>query len=102
MSAVGICCGTTPSFDRIMPPSPPIRNLSPLRFDGVDLLAVEAAHLDAHIAAGDRQDAVLLHDVAHELEAAAGIHPGLLLDGVEPERHAGIECDGRVLADRKP
>src|SRR5262245_64837260 len=65
--------------------------LEPLEVvDRVDLLAVEAAHLHAHIAAGDRQDAVLLHDAAHELEPAAGIHPSLLLAGVEPERHARI------------
>src|SRR4030095_1892520 len=74
--------------------------LEPLEVvDRVDLLAIEAAHLHAHIAAGDRKDAVLLHYAAHELQPAAGVHPSLLLAGVEPERHAGIECKCRVFAD---
>src|SRR6266508_5302178 len=67
--------------------------------DRVDLLAVEATHLHAHIAAGNGQDSVPLEQRADELHPAAVIHPGLLLARIEAEREPGIERDRGVLAD---
>src|SRR5262249_9309788 len=67
--------------------------------DRVDLLAVKAAHLHADIAAGNRQDSVLLEQRADEFEAAAIIHPRLLLARIESERKPGIERDRGVLAN---
>src|SRR5262249_58314765 len=39
--------------------------------DGVDLFAVEATHLHAHIAAGNGQDSVLLEQRTDELQPSA-------------------------------
>src|SRR5262249_53684009 len=82
------------------PPYPANAELEPFEVvDGVDPLAIEAAHLHAHIAAGNGQNTVLLEQCAEELQPSAVIHPGLLLARVEPEREPGIERDRRVLAD---
>src|SRR5262249_58711704 len=67
--------------------------------DRVDLLAVESTHLHADIAAGNGQDSVLLQQRADEFEAAAVIHPRLLLARIESERDPGIERDRGVLAN---
>src|SRR5262249_13418231 len=67
--------------------------------DRVDLLAVEATHLHADIAAGNGQDSILLEQRADEFEAAAVIHPRLLLARIESEREPGIERDRGVLAN---
>jgi hypothetical protein len=44
-------------------------------------------------------DVVVLEEVAHELEPAADIHPGVLLPGVEAEGHGAVEGEGGILAD---
>ena len=51
-----------------------MRNLRPFEIgDGLDLLAVPAAHLRAGVAAEDRVNVVFLVEIVHHLVAAADI-----------------------------
>ena len=51
---------------------------------------VPARHLRAAVAAREIDDVVLLEHLAHELEAAAVVHPGVLSASVQAERSAGF------------
>ena len=65
----------------------------------LDLLAEPAAHLRPGIAGRKRDDIKFLVKVVHQFHAAAEIHPGVLLPGIEPERHGAAEGKGRILAE---
>jgi hypothetical protein len=78
----------------MVPPRPPIQIL-----DGLDLLAVPAAHLHAEIAADQRHHAGLGVEVVQQLAAAALEVPGALLPPVHAEGQAAVEGVGGVLAD---
>ena len=79
------------------PPSPPMRNFRPLRSSRpVDLLAEEAAHLGAGVAAGEPMCVEAGEDIVDDLLAAAEVPPGMLLAGVEAERQAGADGRGPV------
>ena len=64
-----------------------------------DFLAVPAAHLHAGVAGGELNAAVILEQIGHRLQAAAVIHPGVLLARVEPEGQCRGKGEGRVFAD---
>ncbi|MNT28225.1 hypothetical protein D3C72_1638960 [compost metagenome] len=67
--------------------------------DRLDLLAVPAAHLHADVATDVVHDVVFLIERPQHLQAAAGMHPGVVLARAQAERQAGIESQRRVLAD---
>ena len=69
--------------------------------DGFDFLAEPAAHLRACLARRNGHDAVILHELPHEVEPAAVIHPGVMLAHIHAPRHGGVEHEGRVLADEE-
>ncbi|MCY1238379.1 hypothetical protein D9M72_511130 [compost metagenome] len=66
--------------------------------DRLDFLAEPAAHLRARVAARQVDDVVLGVEGAHQLQAVAFVHPGVLLAGVHAERHGATQAEGRVLA----
>src|SRR3990167_8767678 len=55
--------------------------------------------LPAGVAAGKGNEVVALEEFAHQLEAAAKIHPGVLLARVEPEGQRRVEGERHILAD---
>jgi hypothetical protein len=74
--------------------------LQPLQvLDALELVAEEAAHLAAGIAAGDRIGAEAVEHAVDDLLAPAEIPPAVLLAGVQAEWNAGSEPQRRVLAD---
>ena len=66
--------------------------------DGFDFLTVPARHLRTGIAGRKLHDVVLLEYLAHQVDAAAVIHPCVLLPCVHPKRNRGIESERRILA----
>src|SRR5262249_17470372 len=67
--------------------------------DSLDLLAEPATHLRAGIASDQRVHAEFLAELDHQLHAVAVVEPGVLLAGIEAERHGAKQRPGRVLAD---
>src|SRR3954447_14677006 len=67
--------------------------------NGLDLLAEPAAHLGSGIAARKTDHAEFLEELVAKLHAAALVPPRILLAGIEPEWHRGIDRECRVLAD---
>jgi hypothetical protein len=65
----------------------------------LDFLLEPAAHLHPGVAAGEADDVEVLHEVTHQLLAAAVVQPGVLLPLVEAEGQGGLEAEGLVLAD---
>ena len=82
------------------PAKPPMRIFTPFMSSGdLDLLAPPAAHLGTGVAHQEGGHVVFLVELAHQLEPAAVVDPGIVLARVEAERHRGVEGEGRVLAD---
>ena len=67
--------------------------------DGLDLLAVPAAHLAAGVARHHRDAAVVLEERRHGFRAAAEIPPGVLLASVSAEGDRRAERERRILAE---
>ena len=67
--------------------------------NGVDLLAIPAAHLRTGVAAGNVEDVVVAKELTHQLQAAGLQHPRRLLAAVEAEGDGGIEGEGGILAN---
>src|SRR6185503_12642751 len=65
----------------------------------LDLLAEEAAHLRAGVAGREIDDVVVLEELAHQIHAAAVVHPRVLLAIVRAERNRAAERERRVLAE---
>ncbi len=63
------------------------------------LVAKPAAHLRAGVAGREADDAVLLEERVQGVEAAAVIHPRVLLPCGEAERQCRAEAHGEVFAD---
>jgi hypothetical protein len=62
-------------------------------------LAPPAAHLHAGVARGERDDAEVAQELAHQLEAAAVVDPRVLLALVQAEGQRRVERERLVLAD---
>ena len=65
----------------------------------LDLLAEPAAHLRAGAAGRQVVELVARVELVEEVVAPSLVEPGVLLARVRPERHAGAEGEGRILAD---
>ncbi len=65
----------------------------------VDGLPEPAAHLAAGVARRELDDVVLLEELAHQLEAPAVIHPGVLLARVQSERDRTGKRERGVFAE---
>src|SRR5262249_7730083 len=58
-----------------------------------------AAHLGAGIARRERNESEVLEERAHQVLAAAVVHPCVLLALIHAEGQRGVEREGLVLAD---
>src|SRR5262249_9601554 len=66
--------------------------------DGFNLLAEPATHPRTGIAGRMLDDIVALEELAHHLNAAAIVHPSILLACIEAKRDRCIKGEGWVLA----
>src|SRR6185436_11960092 len=66
--------------------------------DGLDLLAVPAAHLRAGVAGEERMDAVFLEEVVENRVASAHVPPRVELATVHAEGDRRPEGEGGILA----
>ena len=100
MSPAASCCGTQPSFCRIVPAKPPTRNFKSFQiFSGVDFFAEPAAHLGTGIGRSKADAIEVLENSVEQLLAATKANPRNHLPGVESERQRGAESEGGILAE---
>ncbi|MCY1544065.1 hypothetical protein D9M68_799180 [compost metagenome] len=67
-------------------------------FDGLDFLAIPAAHLRAGVAGAGRAEVVLREEGVEQLAAVAVLFPRVVLAGREAEGNGAAEREDRVLA----